>query len=946
MAQDKLKEAEVRFRSAIDHFKALKKKSPGSADACFNLATCLYQMGRFEDSLLFWKDAGAIYRLTMGDASPKAIEAYRGRVSSLLHLWRLDEAEGLADGVLGFSRKVYGEDGAKTGDAYLLMSDLRNRQGRHAQAEAMDRKALAIHAAKFGEESKEVAFAANDLGFTLLQQERLVEAEAQLRRSLVIRAKIKSLAKDTATTLDNLGDVLRQEGRLAEAEEASRRSLAIRLESLGPDHFEISRSHHNLAAILDDQGHHAEAEAEARVALNISLKASGENSPETATSLDNFAQILKAQGRLLDAAPFAARSLAIERRALGDRHPRTILKRQNLAALLVDAHHYKEAETLYREALAAAEGAGMRDSILGACLGNLGVNLRAQGREAEAEPLLRRALNLYRGSLGDEHPATATAWANLAVVMDQLGKHAEAIFAWENAAKAETAGRSRLGITGSDRSQRSVPSPLPDLAVALARAGRFRDAWERWEQWLARGLLDDASARDARPLTEAERRREAELAAALQALDEAIDGRRAGLPRTDDLDAKRNAARRDLVAFANDLDRRYGPAVGASLGLERIQAALPEGAALIGWISGGDSPWACIVKKSGDPLWVALKMDDRRIPLVLRPGVIPPDERRDPNTLERPWREAAVATRSRWLDPLSPQLVGISHLIVLPSPSLAGLPIETIESVGEGAKNSRLISYAPSGSLLAFLSRDRVPGRTPRLLAIGDPKGHGKSMELPGSGAEARAVAALFGADASTVLLGEAATESTLDRMAKGDSLRGYTHIHFDTHGRADRLRASRSMLLLSTEPAGNAFDGVLTSGQVAATWRLDADLVTLSACETGLGRPGGGEGYLGFTQAFFAAGARTMVVSLWEADTRATRLLMPRFYENLLGSRDGRTAPMPKAKALNEAKQWLRELDNESAAKLLGEPRPPQTTKPFSHPSTWAAFVLIGDPT
>jgi CHAT domain-containing protein len=84
---------------------------------------------------------------------------------------------------------------------------------------------------------------------------------------------------------------------------------------------------------------------------------------------------------------------------------------------------------------------------------------------------------------------------------------------------------------------------------------------------------------------------------------------------------------------------------------------------------------------------------------------------------------------------------------------------------------------------------------------------------------------------------------------------------------------------------------------------------VVLSACESGLGRAVGGEGYLGFAQPLFAKGARSLVLSLWKVDDKATALLMTRFYQNLLGQRPGLASPMPKAEALQEAKAWLRGL-------------------------------------
>jgi CHAT domain-containing protein len=138
---------------------------------------------------------------------------------------------------------------------------------------------------------------------------------------------------------------------------------------------------------------------------------------------------------------------------------------------------------------------------------------------------------------------------------------------------------------------------------------------------------------------------------------------------------------------------------------------------------------------------------------------------------------------------------------------------------------------------------------------------------------------------------------------------------------------------------------------------------VTLSACETALGREAGGEGFVGFTQALLMSGTRSVCLSLWKVDDQATALLMQRFYANLLGRRPGLSGPLPKAEALDDAKRWLRgltvdEVGGELAALHRGALRPlaevsgtgplvgaASGSRPYAHPYYWAAFVLAGDP-
>jgi CHAT domain-containing protein len=245
-------------------------------------------------------------------------------------------------------------------------------------------------------------------------------------------------------------------------------------------------------------------------------------------------------------------------------------------------------------------------------------------------------------------------------------------------------------------------------------------------------------------------------------------------------------------------------------------------------------------------------------------------------------------------------------------------------------------------------------------------------VRLPGTRREVAAIAGLFPPDRVTTVLGDKARESVVQGMAREGKLKGYRYLHFAAHGRYDPRSAYRIALLLAPDPDRTAdpsafdTDGEISAEQIARTWDLDADLVVLSACESGLGRQAGGEGFLGFAQPLLAKGAQSLVLSLWKVDDRATALLMARFYQNLLGKRSGLKTPMLKAEALDEAKRWLRGLSAEEAgaaqvaldrgplrplADEVGSPRKPSPSpqptgpRPYEYPYYWAAFVLIGDP-
>ncbi|HZW29177.1 MAG TPA: CHAT domain-containing protein, partial [Isosphaeraceae bacterium] len=334
------------------------------------------------------------------------------------------------------------------------------------------------------------------------------------------------------------------------------------------------------------------------------------------------------------------------------------------------------------------------------------------------------------------------------------------------------------------------------------------------------------------------------------------------------------------------------------------------------------------------------------------------------------WRAPAEALARQRLAPLWPHLKSVKHFIVLPSQSLAGVPLEALVAALPDGTPRPTVSYVPSGSMFTRLTAPRSRSSRPtRLLALGDPAfpkpaksgsaptlpdhglaivevapkstadlfgikpgdvlleyngkalrarsdlaivpagdrairvlvklwhdGEVRSLEiaagplgilynpnrpaaqvvlaqraateilkpgvraegfasLPGSRREVQAIAALFPKDQVTTLLGSDATESNLQALARSGALKSYPFVHLATHGKANPRVALSSAVYLAAAPDRPAAssadpaalegtpDGQITAEQIVRTWELDADLVVLSACESGLGRYAGGEG-------------------------------------------------------------------------------------------------------
>jgi len=209
----------------------------------------------------------------------------------------------------------------------------------------------------------------------------------------------------------------------------------------------------------------------------------------------------------------------------------------------------------------------------------------------------------------------------------------------------------------------------------------------------------------------------------------------------------------------------------------------------------------------------------------------------------------------------------------------------------------------PSASVMSYLA-DRDAKAQGELLALGNPDLGDPQLDLPGAEVEVREIKAIV--PEATILLRQGASEAAVKKGAQA-----YGMLHFASHGLFDTDDPLHSGLMLAP---GDGEDGRLTAGELYGM-TLSADLVTLSACETGLGKTAAGDDVIGLTRGFLYAGTSSLVSTLWQVADKETAFLMTTFYENL--------KTMPKAEALHQAQLALKE-------------RSP-------HPYYWAAFQLTG---
>ncbi|MBI3473365.1 MAG: CHAT domain-containing protein [Candidatus Solibacter usitatus] len=395
------------------------------------------------------------------------------------------------------------------------------------------------------------------------------------------------------------------------------------------------------------------------------------------------------------------------------------------------------------------------------------------------------------------------------------------------------------------------------------------------------------------------------------------------------------------------VERMYPVAQRESLGIGDLRAVLDNQTVLLEYSEGDSNVFLWVVTpETLHTFDLGSKQDivvatERYLGLLLR-------SHREP-ALSESRQKAAAQLSALILGPAAALLASQRLALVLDSPlhqvPFAALPTPGKPGVPLGAEHE--LVRLPSVQALAAMRRDqaeRNPARRtvavladpvfdrrdPRIAARNGRARGAPESGLPGTrGAEGRFARLVFSRrEAGTIASLTAPSERAvaLDFAASREAatrsdLREFRIVHYATHGLLDESQPEQSGLALSmVDERGQARDGFLRLQDIYRM-KLPVDLVVLSACQTGLGKDVRGEGVLGLTRAFLAAGAKRVVASLWKVDDEATAEFMGHFYRAMLGPRR-LTAPV----ALRSAQNTMQ--------------KDPRWRSPFY----WSAFVLQGD--
>lgn len=877
---------------------------------------------------------------------------------------QIDDRDGVADVLIGVGT-VY----ERQGDFASALDHFRNASAQYQEAGNQESLAFALERIggvhrKQGDLALALEYSRNSLelaesgGYrdvelsTLMSLGNVYYSLGEFNQALMSYEKVLPLFEKLnrkmgiSYALTNIGNIRYMQGDYRQALDFYHKSLAI--EESVSDRSGSASSMANIGLVHRQQGNYD-------VALDfynrsLSLRETLGEKAGIANTLNYIGNVHYRRGNQAQALEYFQRSLAIKQ-TLGDKLG-IVSSLYGIGQFHQSQGDLRRALDFYEKSLALAESSGSRQWIANVLLGVAEAH-HAQGSYPTALECANRATLISR-----EIGSREMLWESLTIagrVHRSRNDPAAARQAFDEAiANIEEL---RLQVPGSEQGRQrffeNKVSPYQEMVGLLVAQGNRGEAFSYAERARGRALLDVLNSgriNVTKAMSGQEQEREQKLKTELVSLNSQISREnRNAKPdalKLRDLDGRLNKARVEYEAFQArlyalhpDLRVRRGETEIATA--EEVRRVLPDGrSSLLEYVVAEDKTYLFAVTKSesGNRQNVNLNvytLEIKRKKLAEQVSAF----RNQLANRDIAFRESASRLYDLLVKPAQGDLNGSTTLVIAPDSSLWELPFQALQSdAGRYLLEDHIVSYVPSLTVLREMTtlRNKKPGiekATFGLLGFANPALDRQTVEpgkpprrderldpLPEAEREVKILAQLYGAKHSRVYLGAQAREDLLKSEAGKFGV-----LHLATHGILNDLSPMYSQIVLAQGQKTANEDGLLEAWEIMKL-DLNSDLVVLSACETGRGRTGAGEGLIGFAWAVFVAGSPTSVVSQWKVESTSTTELMLRFHRNLRIGAQNPAMKMTKARALREA-----------AIGLL-------RTKEYRHPFYWAAFVLIGD--
>jgi CHAT domain-containing protein/tetratricopeptide (TPR) repeat protein len=889
--------AEQLYQQALAIFKQLAPNSLEMASALGNLGILAKERGDLSRAEQLFQQALAIFE----QLAPNSLQV-ASTLSNLGNVARdrgdLARAEQLYQQALAIEERLSPNSLQVAGTLSSLGAVAYDR-GDLSRAEQLFQQASAIYET-LAPNSLEMGITLNSSGAVAYDRGDLSRAEQLFQQALAIFEQLAPNSLQVANSLNNLGSVAYDRGDLARAEQLFQQALAI-FEQLAPNSLEMARTLGNLGNVANNRGDFVRAERLYQQALVI-FEQLAPNSLQVASTLSNLGNVARDRGDLARAEQLFQQALGIRER-LAPNSLQMASSLNSLGAVAADRGDFARAEQLFQQALAIHETLAPNSLQVASTLQNLANLARQQKNYPQAEQHLARALAIYetqRAAIPD--PETKTAFAeryfNAYTLQAQL-----ALDQQQPQQAALALERSRARTLAELMFTRALPVP-PNAPQALKDLIAQQEQLQRELLLLARQQRQtDPDDQDALQRLQAQAR---QLADRQRQLDRQL--------------------REQFPAYA-DLLNPQPPAI------PQLQAALDANTVLL-YHAFADKELLIVAVSRQAVRGYRVKVDPRTLEKDLaefqRVVAKPPLERTASERRKLP----ALGQRlyATLIKPAEPSLKNATTVLLCPEGALnqlpwgalvvavdkQGRPTYWVERVAIGLTLSagvylqaKAVRPAERGVAIAAVSQYRrlEVAQAPKTAQL--VRRSGKALSnLPAVKQEVAQVRRLLGKQGVVAVLEAEATPERALQMAQGARV-----VHFACHARADNVDPLGSGLLLA--PAGSDA-GLLTAAEVVSKWRLRADVVMLSACETAVGQVRRYEGMYGLARAFLFAGCRSVGASLWRVDDVSTARLMGVFYR-------GYALGVPKGEALRRAQ-----------VALLRD-------RQYADPYYWSCFVLMG---
>ncbi len=921
----------------LDEIEPLAKEKFGDKNQymmriLYGRGTVDFYLGKNNNAINYYKKSLALSEELLGEDNLYSAQVISGlgNAYSVAGRYKLALEQYKKD--LAVRKKNVGVNHPSLAASYNNLSVAYESLGDYKQAEKYIDKAIFISLKNNGEMHPETAVYYSGKGNICFRKGQNDLALDYFNKALGIEKNIYGeMHKKTADELNNIGLVYKAKHEYDKALIAFKDAYEIQKKVLGEQHPDVAATCNNIGYILDKQGKPESSLSFYKEAIDIKTIYFGKNHPELAVYYNNIGLNYANRDKADEALENYLKSAKIYEYNFGKKYTGLMITYINIADIYRRKKQYEEALLYYQKSLAANVKQFTVDTA------NLAQN-----------PPVKQYSDIHTFLLSVE--GKAKTYGAL-YVRDSLRTEAENSYNCYLSCDTAINTARRLVEKQSDKITlaNQTKTIYEDAVIAAAGLAYITDkerkkndyklqAFYFSEKNKASVLADAVSASEAKefagiPQKILDQERELKINIAAVEQKRAESSNREDINRYDD---ELFALNRQLQIFNKQIEQKYPKYFESKykntvIDVSDLQKYLDKETALRSYFNGRKVLIIFTITKNSISLTSVDKPDnfdeDIKNYVRLASSGIPRDF---PIYAEQAYRFYEKMFPEKQSD-------NIKNIIIIPDGILGMLPFESFftekyqgdimnfKAFPYLIKQKRISYYYSAYMYYKAVTADKIRndkridwlGIAPVFSNIANRKVNGIELsELPGSEIELQKIRNLYteASKKSKVLLKTDATET----IFKARNLKNYKILHIATHGIVNPEYPELSGIFMYPEKTQN--DGILYSGEIY-NLKLNADLVVLSACETGLGKVSKSEGIIGLSRALLYAGADNVIVSLWKVSDSSTSQLMVDFYDNVLTKKEN------YADALRDAK--LKMINGGGN---------------YAHPFFWSPFILIGD--